>query len=85
MAFLMHDFHCYRSSFIIGRLYQNKDAKGFQSINGRTGLVDQELTRNRQRVMEIKHYIELQEEELEDWLPELRELMSGCVFLDYIN
>ncbi len=32
------------------------------------GLVDQELARNRQRVMEIKHYIELQEEELEDWL-----------------
>ena len=31
-------------------------------------LFDKEGSRNRQRVTEIKHYIELQQDELEDWL-----------------
>ena len=45
------------------RIRMQRDAKALMDE-----LSDKELARNRQRVMEIKHYIELQEEELEDWL-----------------
>ena len=41
----------------------NKDSKVLMD-----DLASKEGSRNRQRIMEIKHYIELQQEEFEDWL-----------------
>ncbi len=54
-------FLCSQEDGIRNRI--NKDAKTLMD-----DLTTKESSHNRQRVMEIKHYIELQQEVLEEWL-----------------